>query len=183
MELSTREFEKERTPRFAKRSWMETKSHEENRKDVVENLGGAHERGRQPVRRRVTTANVLSTRPFRTREVHVRRDCVFPHYLRVPWIYSRRSETNGIAETAVRRVQGGTSTLLDQSGLLKQWWWEAMDDCCNSRNIKIHTQRNSYLRNNFRHSLPWSKNKYSLEQRDFIIQFPQKTRTGFINSA
>ena len=33
-----------------------------------------------------------------------------------------RSETNGIAESAVRRVKEGTSAVLLQSGLDKEWW-------------------------------------------------------------
>ena len=33
-----------------------------------------------------------------------------------------RSETNGIAERAVRRVKEGTSAVLAQSGLDEQWW-------------------------------------------------------------
>ena len=34
----------------------------------------------------------------------------------------RRSETNGIAERAVRRVEEGTSAVLLQSGLGNEWW-------------------------------------------------------------
>ena len=33
-----------------------------------------------------------------------------------------RSETNGIAERAVRRVKEGTSAVLLQSGLNESWW-------------------------------------------------------------
>ena len=33
-----------------------------------------------------------------------------------------RSETNGIAERAVRRIKEGTSAVLLQSGLGKEWW-------------------------------------------------------------
>ena len=33
-----------------------------------------------------------------------------------------RSETNGIAERAVRRVKEGTSAVLLQSGLDEKWW-------------------------------------------------------------
>ena len=33
-----------------------------------------------------------------------------------------RSETNGIAERAVRRVKEGTSAVLFQSGLNESWW-------------------------------------------------------------
>ena len=38
-----------------------------------------------------------------------------------------RSETNGIAEHAVRRVKEGTSALLVQSGLSDEWRREAME--------------------------------------------------------
>ena len=38
-----------------------------------------------------------------------------------------RSETNGIAERAVRRVQEGTSAVLLQSGLNESWWADSME--------------------------------------------------------
>ena len=37
-----------------------------------------------------------------------------------------RSETNGQAESAVRKVKEGTSSALVQSGFLESWWSEAM---------------------------------------------------------
>ena len=37
-----------------------------------------------------------------------------------------RSETNGIAESAVRRVKEGTSAVLLQSGLDQKWWADFM---------------------------------------------------------
>ena len=37
-----------------------------------------------------------------------------------------RSETNGIAERAVRRVKEGTSAVLLQSGLNESWWADSM---------------------------------------------------------
>ena len=40
-----------------------------------------------------------------------------------------RSETNGIAERAVRRVKEGTSAVLLQSGLNENWWADSME-CC-----------------------------------------------------
>ena len=47
-----------------------------------------------------------------------------------------RSETNGTAERAVRRVKEGTSAVLLQSGLDEKWWSDSME--CNSylRNIQ-----------------------------------------------
>ena len=46
-----------------------------------------------------------------------------------------RSETNGIAEGAVRRVKEGTSAVLLQSGLNENWWADSME--CNTylRNV------------------------------------------------
>ena len=40
---------------------------------------------------------------------------------------SYRSETNGIAERAVRRVKEGTSAVLLQSGLNENWWADSME--------------------------------------------------------
>ena len=39
----------------------------------------------------------------------------------------RRSETNGIAGRAVRRVKEGTSAVLLQSGLNESWWADSME--------------------------------------------------------
>ena len=47
-----------------------------------------------------------------------------------------RSETNGIAERAVRRVIDGTSAVLLQSGLDNEWWADSMECYCNLRNIQ-----------------------------------------------
>ena len=47
-----------------------------------------------------------------------------------------RSETNGIAERAVRSVKGGTSAVLLQSGLDEKWWEDSMECCCYLRNIQ-----------------------------------------------
>ena len=38
-----------------------------------------------------------------------------------------RSETNGIAERAVRRVKEGTSAVLLRSGLDEKWWADSME--------------------------------------------------------
>ena len=38
-----------------------------------------------------------------------------------------KSETNGIAERAVRRVKEGTSAVLLQSGLNENWWADSME--------------------------------------------------------
>ena len=47
-----------------------------------------------------------------------------------------RSETNGIAERAVRRVKEGTSVVLLQSGLDEKWWADSMECYGNLRTWK-----------------------------------------------
>ena len=47
-----------------------------------------------------------------------------------------RSETNGIAERAVRRVKEGTSAVLMQSGLDNECWADSMECYCYLRNIQ-----------------------------------------------
>ena len=46
-----------------------------------------------------------------------------------------RSETNGIAERAVRRVKQGTSAVLLQSGLNESWWADSMECYTYLRNV------------------------------------------------
>ena len=46
------------------------------------------------------------------------------------------SETNGIAERAVRRVKEGTSAVLLQSGLGNEWWADSMEWYCYLRNTQ-----------------------------------------------
>ena len=47
-----------------------------------------------------------------------------------------RSETNGIAERAVRRIKEGTSAVLLQSGLDENWWADSMECFSYLRNIQ-----------------------------------------------
>ena len=47
-----------------------------------------------------------------------------------------RSETNGIAERAVRRIKEGTSAVLLQSGLDEKWWADSMECYTYLRNIQ-----------------------------------------------
>ena len=47
-----------------------------------------------------------------------------------------RSETNGIAERAVRRVKEGTSAVLLQSGLGNERWADSMECYCYLRNVQ-----------------------------------------------
>ena len=46
-----------------------------------------------------------------------------------------RSDTNGIAERAVRRVKEGTSAVLLQSGLDENWWVDSMECHTFVRNV------------------------------------------------
>ena len=46
-----------------------------------------------------------------------------------------RSETNGIAERAVRRVKEGTSAVFLQSGLHESWWADSMECYTYLRNV------------------------------------------------
>ena len=48
-----------------------------------------------------------------------------------------RSETNGIAERAVRRVKEGTSAVLLQSGLHENWWADSMECYTYLRNVTV----------------------------------------------
>ena len=47
-----------------------------------------------------------------------------------------RSETNGIAERAIRRIKEGTFAVLLQSGLDEKWWADSMECYCYLRNIR-----------------------------------------------
>ena len=47
-----------------------------------------------------------------------------------------RSETNGIGERAIRRVNDGTSAVLLQSGLDERWWSDSMECYCHLRNVQ-----------------------------------------------
>ena len=58
----------------------------------------------------------------------------------LPWNHGtstpHRSETNGIAERAARRVKEGTSAVLSQSGLDEKWWADSMECFTYLRNIQ-----------------------------------------------
>ena len=47
-----------------------------------------------------------------------------------------RSETNGIAERAVRRVKEGTTAVLLQSGLDEGWWSDSLECHCSLKTSK-----------------------------------------------
>ena len=52
------------------------------------------------------------------------------------WNHERSTETNGIAERAVRRVKEDTSSVLIQSGLQEGWLAEAMERYYYLRSVK-----------------------------------------------
>ena len=54
----------------------------------------------------------------------------FTDFLIPTEVPAQRSETNGIAERAVRRVKEGTSTVLLQSGLGERWWSDSTECYC-----------------------------------------------------
>ena len=47
-----------------------------------------------------------------------------------------RSETNGIAGRAVRRIKEGTSAVLLQSGLDEKWWADSLECYCYLRDVQ-----------------------------------------------
>ena len=47
-----------------------------------------------------------------------------------------RSETNGIAGRAARRIKEGTSTVLLHSSLDEKWWVDSMECYCHLRNVQ-----------------------------------------------
>ena len=71
-------------------------------------------------------------------ELEIDQDTCTPH----------RSETNGMAENAVKRVKEGTSCSLSQSGFVYAWWDQAMACYCFHRNIKdvLGDNKTSYER-------------------------------------
>ena len=84
-----------------------------------------------------------------------------------------RSETNGIAERAVRRVQGETSAVLLQSGLDNEWWADSMECYCHLRNIRINFLMRKRL----------TKGGSECLQRSHITLFLRKTSRDCISSA
>ena len=72
-----------------------------------------------------------------------------------------RSETNGIAERAVRRVKEGTSAVLLQSGLNENWWANSMECYTYLRNVTdlLSDGRTSYER---RFGQPHKRTDYSI---------------------
>ena len=65
------------------------------------------------------------------------------------WTSHHRSETNGIAERAVRRVKEGTSAVLLQSGLKESWWVVSMECYTYLRNVTGNLK-------SFTLTIPWN---------------------------
>ena len=53
-----------------------------------------------------------------------------------PCTSTPRSDTNRIAERAVRRIKEGTSAVFLQSGLDEKWWADSMECYCYLRNLQ-----------------------------------------------
>ena len=63
---------------------------------------------------------------------NLQKDLSWNHRTSTP----HRSETNGIAERAVRRVKEGASAVLLQAELDERWWSDSMECCCYLRNVE-----------------------------------------------
>ena len=90
-----------------------------------------------------------------------------------------RSETNGIAERAVRRVREGTSAVLWQSGLNEKLWSDPLECYHCLRNVqdlladgKTPHDLVNYLSDQVFHLVQWCS----------ISQTPRETKREFINS-
>ena len=93
-----------------------------------------------------------------------------------------RSETNGIAARAVRRVEEGTSAVLLQSGLNENWWADSME--CESQICYLMGRRPmkdvlcNHLKHQLFHSVHWlsitllqrrsSQESINLERKSFL---------------
>ena len=65
-----------------------------------------------------------------------------------------RSETNCIAERAVRPVEEGSSAILLWSGVDERWWSDSMKYCCYLRNVQDSWQMGKWLRlTRFQHEI------------------------------
>ena len=87
---------------------------------------------------------------------------------------------NGVAEREVRRVKEGTSTLSVQSGLVEQWWSEAMQCYFYLRNIHVF-QHMGRLRTKEDTRLYCVGQRYLLDHRFFYHPISTKD-TNFIDS-
>ena len=76
-----------------------------------------------------------------------------------------RSETNEIAERAVRRVTEGTSAVLLQSGLKENWWADSMECYTYLRNVTpMKDVLDNHLKDRLFHSVHWLSITLSLRR-------------------
>ena len=73
-----------------------------------------------------------------------------------------RSETNGIAERAIRRVKEGTSAVLLHFGLDDEWLSDSMECYCYLRNVQDHPGR--------RENFTWTKIWRIIQRTNFSIR-------------
>ena len=91
-----------------------------------------------------------------------------------------RSETNGIAERAVRRVKEGTSAVLLQSGLDEKWWADSVECYTYLRNMQdlLFDGKTPHERRFGNHS---QNRSFRLDHRLSITLFLQRTSQESIN--
>ena len=93
---------------------------------------------------------------------------------------AHRSERNGIAERAVRRVEEGSSALLLQPGLNERWWSDSMECCCYLRNAKdLLADRKTSNERRFREPIKGPMIPFGAT----IIRFHRENKQEFINLA
>ena len=103
-----------------------------------------------------------------------------------------RSETHGIAERAVRRVNEGTSAVLLQSGLNESWWADSMECYTYLRNVSdlLSDGKTPYER---RFGQPFKGpntpfgslveyHPFTAKDQSIIHQFGKKVLPGFCSS-
>ena len=100
------------------------------------------------------------------------------------WNYDKshpyRSETNGFAENAVRRVKEGTSVFVVHSGLSEMWWRGVMEYFCSLKTHKTSCRTESH-RMNEDLELRLMVQCYPSGLKFSLIQSPQKTKVAFIH--
>ena len=84
-----------------------------------------------------------------------------------------RSETNGIAEKAARRIKEGTSAVLLQSGLDETWWADSMKGCCYS-DLENHSF-NKWAHNSLR---LFEYHPLSAQDQSRLLQFRKQFLPG-----
>ena len=91
-----------------------------------------------------------------------------------------RSETNGIAERAVRRVKEGTSAVLLQSGLNESWWADSMECYTYLRNVTDLLRRpmKDVLGNHLKDLLFHEYHPITAKDQSRIHQFGKKVFPG-----